>query len=76
MHRLHVSTRLLTVVLLAILAHMVASGASVPVAVTAAIIAGLLIFSLLLTRQGRQLEPPRQEPDASRATARMARRQR
>jgi hypothetical protein len=58
MKRLRVSTRVLSLVLIALLIRMTASGPSVAAEVAGAIVAGLLLASVLLTRQGHQIEPP------------------
>jgi len=57
MKRLRVSTRLLGAILLALLARMIIVGATLITALTSAIIAVLVIASVLLTRMGKHLEP-------------------
>jgi hypothetical protein len=59
MKRLRLSTRLLIAVLIAVLARMLVSGFSLVGTITAAIVAGLITASLMLTRHGRGLEPTR-----------------
>jgi hypothetical protein len=64
MRRLRVIVRLLAVVLLALAARMVVSGINAVIGVTGGIVAGLLVAALLLTREGRRLEPnPRGKRD-------------
>jgi Flp pilus assembly protein protease CpaA len=58
MRRLIVSNRLLSAVLLAVTVRMIVSGLTLASGFTVAIIAVLLLASLLLTRQGHRLEPP------------------
>jgi ABC-type transport system involved in cytochrome bd biosynthesis fused ATPase/permease subunit len=57
MRRLRVTIRLLAAVLLALAVRVVISGINVVTGLTGALVAGLLIVSLLLARQGRRLEP-------------------
>jgi len=57
MRRLRVSTRLLGAILLALLARMILIGATLMTAMTSAIIAVLVIASVLPTRMGKRLEP-------------------
>lgn len=57
MRRLRVSTRLLSAVLLALVARAIGSGLGFAVELSATIVAFLLLVALLLTRQGRRLEP-------------------
>jgi hypothetical protein len=59
MRRLRVSTRLLAAVLLALLVRMLAIGANLLLGLTAVVVAALLLGSLLITSQGRRLEPRR-----------------
>jgi hypothetical protein len=58
MRRLIVSNRLLSAVLVAVTVRMIVSGLTLASGFTVAIIAVLLLASLLLTRQGHRLEPP------------------
>jgi hypothetical protein len=58
MRRLRVLTGVLSAVLLALGVRMIVFGPKVVTAATSAIIAVLLVAALLLTRQGRRLEPP------------------
>jgi hypothetical protein len=57
MSRLRLINRLLSAILLAILARTIVSGPSIATELSGAIIALLLLASLLLTREGRQLKP-------------------
>lgn len=57
MRRLRFGTRVLTVVLLALAARVVVSGVNFAIGLSGAIVAVLLLASILLMRQGRQLEP-------------------
>ena len=57
MRRLRVYTRLLAAVLLALAARIVVAGPSPLTAVTATIIAGLLLASLRLSHYGRRHQP-------------------
>jgi hypothetical protein len=61
MRRLRVTTRVLAMILLALAARAVLSGFSAAIELTAAIVAGLLVVSLFLARQGRGLEPTSRE---------------
>ena len=61
MRRLRVSARVLIAVLLALAVRVVVSGINAVIGFTAAIVAGLLIVSLGLARQGRRLEPTSRE---------------
>jgi Flp pilus assembly protein protease CpaA len=58
MRRLIVSNRLLSAVLVAVTVRMVVSGLTFASGFTVAIVAILLVASLLLTRHGHRLEPP------------------
>ena len=58
MKRLMVSNRMLSAVLLAVTVRMVVSGLTAASGFTVAIVAALLVTSVLLTRQRRGLEPP------------------
>jgi hypothetical protein len=64
MNRLRICSRLLTMVLLALVVRALVSGVTPAVGWSAAIIALLLLASLLLTAHGRRLDPdrPRQPP--------------
>lgn len=57
MRRLRVTVRLLAAVLLALSVRVVVSGINVVIGLTGGIVAGVLVLSLLLARQGRRLEP-------------------
>jgi hypothetical protein len=57
MKRLRISTRMLSAILLALLARVIVSGLSVATELSAAIITPLLLGSVLLTRHGHRLEP-------------------
>ena len=59
MKRLRASTRALAAILVALAARMIVFGATALAALVAAILALLTLASVLLTRQGRQLEPSR-----------------
>lgn len=64
MRRLGVIVRVLAAVLLALAARVLVSGINAVIGVTGGIVAGLLVAALLLTRQGRRLEPtPRGKRD-------------
>jgi hypothetical protein len=65
MRRLRVTTGLLGAILLALLARMIILGATLLAGLTSAFIAVLVIAALLLTRQGKRLEP-RSAPRARR----------
>jgi hypothetical protein len=58
MRRLRVSVRLLTAILLALATRSIAAGITPTLGLTGAIVAVLLISSLVLTNHGRRLEPP------------------
>jgi hypothetical protein len=58
MKRLRVAGRLLSAVLLALVVRAVTSGINAPVIVISAIVAGLLVCTLVLERQRRGLQPP------------------
>ena len=63
MRRLRVTARLLAAVLLALAIRAIVSGVNAATGLTGLVIAGLLVVTLLLMRQGRRLEPPsRPEP--------------
>ncbi len=57
MRRLRVTARLLTAVLLALAVRVIVSGINPVIGLTGGILAGLLVVSLVLARQGRRLEP-------------------
>ena len=57
MRRLRVGSRVLVVVLVALIARGIVSGVNPVLAFTAAVIVGLLIACLRLAHQGRELEP-------------------
>jgi hypothetical protein len=57
MKRLRMTVRLLAALLLALAVRVAVSGINVVIGLTGGIVAGLLIVSLLLARQGRRLEP-------------------
>jgi ABC-type transport system involved in cytochrome bd biosynthesis fused ATPase/permease subunit len=57
MRRLRFGTRVLTVVLLALAARVLAFGVNFAIGLSGAMVAVLLLASILLPRQGRQLEP-------------------
>jgi TRAP-type mannitol/chloroaromatic compound transport system permease large subunit len=55
--RLLVTARILAAVLLALVVRAVVSGITTAIGVAGAIVAGLLVGSVALARQGRRLEP-------------------
>jgi hypothetical protein len=57
MRRLRVTTRILAAVLVALCARGVLAGMNTAIGLTAAMVAALLVVSLILTRQGHRLEP-------------------
>lgn len=59
MRRLSIGRRVLLVVLLAVAARVIASGLNFASGLSLAIVVALFAASLLLTRQGRRLEPSR-----------------
>lgn len=61
MRRLHVTTRLLATVLLALAARAVVLGINAVIGLTGGIVAGLLVVALVLAHQGRRLEPTSRE---------------
>ncbi|MGA2014412.1 MAG: hypothetical protein ABSH51_28330 [Solirubrobacteraceae bacterium] len=69
MRRLRVSNRVLAAVLLALAARAVLAGLTVAVGASAAVVAVLLLASLMLTAQGRRLQPS-SPTDGPRATTR------
>jgi xanthine/uracil permease len=73
MRRLRATIRLLTVVLLALVAHSATDGLNVTAVITGTAIGWLLIAAVGLWRQGRRLRPyanARQRPVATTATVR------
>lgn len=62
MRRLQIGVRLLTAVLLALVARIVVDGLEPVSAVTAVVIGGLLVAALGLRSEGRQLEPESHQP--------------
>ena len=62
MQRLQVAGRVLSAILLALIARAIISGPSTATGLGAGIIAVLLLATVLLTRHGRQVEPPRPRP--------------
>jgi hypothetical protein len=69
MWRLRVTIRLLTVVLLALVAHSVTDGLNVAAVITGTAIALLLIAAVGLWRQGRRLRPYANARQSGRTTA-------
>jgi hypothetical protein len=64
MRRLRLTVRLLAAILLALAVRVIVSGMNAVIGLTGGIVATLLVASLVLTRQGRRLEPtPRGKPN-------------
>lgn len=66
MRRLRIAVRVLGTVLLALAVRMAIDGITLLVAVTAVVMAALLVAALGLTRQGHRLEPVRSAGAANR----------